>query len=104
VCIKPFDKASDNTEEREEMNLDADDFVTASELREFVYCQRSWFLARQGFQVSAQAQRAMDAGVAFHETRAAAAEKGNDPRPLRWAGTLAVIAILLLLLTKLFGH
>jgi hypothetical protein len=85
-------------------NPGVNEFVTASELREFVYCQRSWFLARQGLQVSAEAQKAMDAGVVFHEERAAAAEKGNDPRPLRWAGTLAVVAILLLLVMKLFGH
>jgi hypothetical protein len=102
--VVPSAEASDYIKDSAGTNPDIRDFVKPSELREFVYCQRSWFLARQGHQVSAEAQRAMDEGVAFHQIRAAAAEKANDPRSLRWAGTFAILAILLLLLTKLFGH
>ena len=83
---------------------DDDGFVTASELREFVYCHRSWFLAQQGFQVSDRAQKAMNTGIVFHEQRAVAAKRGNHPRPRKWAAAIAVVAIMLLLVMKALGH
>jgi hypothetical protein len=50
---------------RREPVFGPDDLVTASELREFVFCERAWFLARQGYAVSPHAQAQRDAGVAF---------------------------------------
>jgi hypothetical protein len=43
-----------------------DELVSASELREFVYCERAWFLSRQGAVVTARAQEHRAAGIAFH--------------------------------------
>jgi hypothetical protein len=31
-----------------------EDMVNASELREFLYCERAWFLSRQGLRVSCE--------------------------------------------------
>ncbi len=75
-----------------------EDMVNASELREFLFCERAWFLSRQGFRVSAQAESHRAAGIAFHETRAAAAHEGASPWPLRWAVILAGAGIAILFL------
>jgi hypothetical protein len=80
-----------------------EDLVNASELREFVYCERAWFLSRQGFPVSAFAQSQRNAGRGFQEVRAAAADRGRSPWPLRWAVILAVAGIALLLLQWWMG-
>jgi hypothetical protein len=34
------------------MPFSDEDLVAASELREYLYCEKAWFLARQGFAVS----------------------------------------------------
>jgi len=60
--------------------------VTASELREFLFCERACFLSRRGYTVSAQAEAQRAAGVVFHEARAAAHRGGR-----RWAFWFAVI-------------
>jgi hypothetical protein len=72
--------------------------VNASELREFLFCERAWYLGRQGYQVSAQAESQRAAGLVFHEARAAAANRGTSPGALWWAGILTVVGIALLLL------
>ncbi len=71
--------------------------VTASELREFLYCERAWFLNRQGYRVSAEAEGRRAAGIAFHELRAEAGMAGASPWPLRWAIMLAAAGIIILL-------
>jgi len=65
--VVPSAEALDNLRDGAGRDPSGGDFVTPSELREFVYCQRSWFLARQGLLVSDEAQIAMETGVAFHE-------------------------------------
>jgi hypothetical protein len=75
-----------------------EDMVTASELREFLFCERAWFLNRQGYRVSVEAEGHRAAGVAFHEVRAEARRAGASPWPLRWAIMLAVAGIIILLL------
>jgi CRISPR/Cas system-associated exonuclease Cas4 (RecB family) len=75
-----------------------EDMVNASELREFLYCERAWFLSRQGLRVSAAARSQRAAGIEFHEARAAAAHEGASPWPVRWAFILAVAGITLLIL------
>jgi hypothetical protein len=74
-----------------------EDMVTASELREFLFCERGWFLSRQGFRVSAQAEKQRAAGVVFHEERAGAASRGRSPRAFWFAVLLAGAGIALLL-------
>jgi hypothetical protein len=56
--------------------------VSASELREFVYCERAWLLSRQGFAVSQEVQAQRKAGISFHEARATAARKGANAQVL----------------------
>src|SRR4051794_15247952 len=61
----------------DDWNSDSDDFVTASELREFVFCERAWWLKRQGYELSHKAQAERAERLAFHEQRARAARTGE---------------------------
>jgi hypothetical protein len=70
-----------------------DELVSASELREFIYCERAWFLSRQGHVVMARAQEHRAAGIAFHEVRAAAARKATSNASLSWAMLLLLTAL-----------
>ena len=88
----------DNVQPITKHSFSPEDMVNASELREFVYCERAWFLSRQGFEVSAAAQSQRNEGVAFHEARAAASVRARSPWPMRWAVILAAAGIALLLL------
>jgi len=64
-----------------------EDMINASELREFLFCERAWFLSRQGFRVTKQAEAQRSAGIVFHEARAGAASRGRS----RWIFWLAVL-------------
>jgi hypothetical protein len=78
------------------MPFSDEDMVTASELREFVYCENSWFLARQGAPVSREAQTQRNAGIVYHEQRAADTVKGTHSRTVIWIVLLLAAALLLL--------
>jgi len=78
------------------MPFSDEDMIAASELREYIYCEKSWFLARQGFAVSREAQAQRDAGIAYHEQRAADTVKGTHSRTVIWIFLLVAAAILLL--------
>jgi hypothetical protein len=77
-----------------EQFFSAEDMVSASELREFVFCERAWFLAHQGHAVlSANAREQRAAGTAFHESRATAARSGKNAHALWWAVILLIMAL-----------
>ena len=78
------------------MPFSDEDMIAASELREFVYCENSWFLARHGAAVSREAQAQRDAGIVYHEQRAADTVKGTHSRTVIWIFLLVAAAILLL--------
>jgi len=78
------------------MPFSEEDMIAASELREFIYCEKAWSLARQGFAVPCQAQAQRDAGIVFHEERAADAVKGDNSRTGIWILLLVIAAILLI--------
>jgi len=67
----------DDTPHNAEPPFSSEDMVSASELREFLFCERAWFLSRQGHRVSAQAEAQRAAGIIFHEARAAAASRSS---------------------------
>jgi hypothetical protein len=81
-----------------------EDMVNASELREFLFCERAWFLGGQGLRVTAKAQSQRDAGIAFHEARAEAANRGRSAKPYLWALLLAAAAVALLVATALMDR
>ena len=62
---------------------------------QFVYCERSRWLSRQGHVVSARVQEQRAAGVAFHAERAGAARRGGNNQALWWAILLILAAIAL---------
>jgi len=88
----------DNANSKNESFFAPEEMVNASELREFLFCERAWYLGRLGYQVSAQAESQRAAGIVFHEARAAAASRGSSPGALWWAGILTLAGIALLLL------
>jgi hypothetical protein len=88
----------DDAHPRDERLFPPEDMVNASELREFLFCERAWFLSRIGFPVSAEAELQRAAGIVFHQERAVAAIKGRSPWAFRWAVILACAGIVLLLL------
>jgi hypothetical protein len=70
-----------------------DDMINASELREFVYCERAWWLSRQGYAVLPKSHAQRAEGIAFHEARAGAARKASSSQALWWAIVLALAAL-----------
>jgi hypothetical protein len=58
----------------------------ASEIGEFLFCQRAWWLHRSGVEPSNRAAR--EAGMAAHESHA---------RLVAWTGCLRTVAFILLL-------
>jgi hypothetical protein len=78
------------------MPFSDEDMIAASELREYIYCEKAWFLTRQGFSVSREAQAQRDAGVVYHEQRAADTVRGTHSRTVVWILLLIAAAILLL--------
>ena len=74
----------------DESQANDNELVSASELREFVFCERAWWLKRQGYQVSRKAQAERVEGLAFHERRSRAARTASE-------GTTLWLAIVLLL-------
>jgi hypothetical protein len=60
------------------MPFSADELVSASELREFVFCERSWHLSWEGHTVSREMQTQRAAGVTHHQARAAGEHGAAD--------------------------
>ena len=87
----------DDSPQNGERPFSPEDMVTASELRELLFCERAWFLSRQGFRVSAQAAKQRAAGIVFHEERAGAANRGGSKRAFWFAVLLASAGIAILL-------
>jgi hypothetical protein len=60
--------------------------LRASEIGEYLFCKRAWWLHRQGVEPSNRAAR--EAGIAAHESHA---------KVIAWTGCLRTIAFILLL-------
>lgn len=80
-----------------------DDLISASEIAEFVYCQRAWWYRQHGYASTQQA--VMAAGTEQHETLNKQVQ--TTIRLRRWAWRLvllgAVLLALLLVLRLLSG-
>jgi hypothetical protein len=86
-----------------EFRFRPEEIVDVSELREFVFCERAWYLARQGHAVPKGAHSQRTAGVAFHKARAVAAEKGSNAQTVWWIVVLVLVAIALLVVNALLA-
>jgi hypothetical protein len=60
--------------------------IRASEIGEYLFCRRAWWLHRQGVEPTNRAAR--EAGILVHE---------NHARIVAWAGCLRTIAFILVL-------
>ena len=85
----------------DDSNGDSDDLVTASELQEFVFCERAWWLKWQGYRVSHKAQAERAEGLAFHEQRARAARTASEGAAL-WLAIVLLLAAIAIWLIKQF--
>jgi hypothetical protein len=77
------------------------ELISASELREFVYCERGWFLSQHGQKVSAQGQAQRDSGIVFHEARARAARSGSSMRVYGWILPLVIMALAIIVIAAI---
>lgn len=75
-------------------DLSDNDLVSASELREFVFCERSWWFTYHGYAVPSAVRALRDDGIAFHAARAGAARVAKSKREL-WLGILFLLAALI---------
>jgi hypothetical protein len=78
-----------------------EEMINASELKEFLFCNLAWFLNQQGFRNTPKAIEERQAGVVFHEDRAAAARQASSRQALWWAVLLALVGVALLLVRAL---
>ena len=78
-----------------------EEMVNASELKDFLFCHRAWFLNQQGFRNTPKTMEERQAGIAFHEDRAEAAKKAGGRQAIWWAILLALSGIMLLLVRAL---
>jgi hypothetical protein len=92
-----------STKPASEPSRGPDEMVNVSELREFVLCERAWYLNRLGRPVSEEAQAQRADGITFHEARAAAAEKGSSAQTVWWIVLLVLAAIALLVVNALLA-
>jgi hypothetical protein len=74
-----------------------EEMVSASELKDWIYCNHAWMLNQQGFRISDRAAEERQAGIVFHEQRAEAARKGSNRQTLWWAILFALLGMALLL-------
>ena len=74
-----------------------EEIVNASDLKDWVYCNRAWFLNQQGFRVTDRAFQERQAGIAFHEEWTEAARRASNRQTLWWAILLALLGMVFLL-------
>jgi hypothetical protein len=74
-----------------------EEMVSASELKDWIYCNLAWMLNQQGFRVTDKAVQERQAGILFHEERAEAATKASNGQTLWWAILFALLGMALLL-------
>ena len=75
-----------------------EDYISASEIGEYLYCQRAWWLRRRGRTFSRSA--VLDEGIEQHEMLAEAVgqvERGSRKgRQLLWLGLALLVLVILL--------
>jgi len=74
-----------------------EEMVSASELREWTYCNRPWMLNQQGFRVTDGAADERQVGIAFHKERTESARRASNRQTLWWAILLALLGMVFLL-------
>jgi hypothetical protein len=75
--------------------------ISASELKDFLFCHFAWFLNQQGFRNTPKAMEERQAGINFHQDRAEAARKARSRQACWWSVVLALLGIALLLVRAL---
>ncbi len=68
------------------------EYIRASEIGSFLFCEKAWRYNRQGVKPSARVQASRDAGIAFHRAHGASVSRS---RLLMFIGLLLLIFALL---------
>jgi CRISPR/Cas system-associated exonuclease Cas4 (RecB family) len=80
-----------------------DDYISASEIGEYLYCQRAWWLRVHGAKSSQVA--VLEQGTVEHEVLAVAVEQVEQGSHMgRWLLWIGVALLVLLILVKLLAR
>lgn len=80
--------------------IPASTIIRASEIGQWIYCHRAWWLARAGY--ANQNQTELQAGIVAHENHALEVARVHELRTL--ALYLLLLGILLIIATLLASH
>ena len=80
---------------RSQSMMRSHDLIRASEIGDFVYCRRSWFLSAQGVNPGLKQMEQRDAGIEYHQRHG---EQVKSAQQLRSAGMLVLFLLLFLAL------
>jgi hypothetical protein len=82
--------------------MSKEQYVRASEIGSFLFCEKAWSYARQGLRPTAEVQASRDAGIAFHRTHGTSVIRS---RTLMFIGLLLVfIALVGFYFIRALGH
>lgn len=73
----------------------SDEWIRASEIAEYVYCRRAWWLRRVGGRASRNL-RQMAAGTAFHEAHGQLVQRARQARNLVYVLLALALAFILI--------
>ncbi len=80
------------------------EFISASEIAEYLYCERSWWYRLQGILPSASASKVMKDGTEAHEVFAKEVQRVSAQSRLAsrllWLGTALFVVVVLLKLVS----
>lgn len=74
----------------------ADDYISASEIGEYLYCRRAWWFRRQG--IPSANQPVMDEGTEEHDRFGRRLTRLATLRKLAWRLLIAGVVILVILI------
>ena len=72
--------------------MSREEYIRASEIGSYLFCQKAWSYGRQGVRATAEAQASCEAGLAFHRTHGASVVRS---RMLMFIGLILLFAALI---------
>ena len=82
--------------------MSREEYVRASEIGSYLFCQKAWSYGRQGVLATAEAQARCEAGIAFHRTHGARVVRS---RTLMFIGLILLfVALISFYFMRALGH